>query len=198
MSPDLETYLKRLRWGLSGLPEEDRNEIVLETRSHFLDRLEGPNAASFAAVAQELGPPEEYARRFRENYEISAALGSGSAFHMLHAVARLLGRSLQAFVGFFFFLFLYLSSLAFLLVAVLKPIFPENTGLWTSSREPLLLLGFIEDPARPGLHEHLGWWIIPFGLLGALLLYWGSTALLRVFLRSLRRSRESAPSPSSF
>lgn len=187
MSPDLETYLKRLRWALAGLPEEDRNEIVLETRSHFLDRLEGPRAVPFATVAQELGAPEEYARRFRENYEISAALGSGSAFHMLHAVARLLGRSLQAFVGFFFFLFLYLNSVAFLLVAILKPVFPENMGLWTSSREPLFLFGFVEDPARPGLSEHLGWWLVPVSLAICVLLYWLATVLLRKFLRSLRK-----------
>ena len=187
MSPEMETYLKRLRWALAGLPEEDRNEIVLETRSHFLDRLEGPRAIPFETVARELGPPEEYARRFRENYEISAALGSGSAVRMLQAVAKLLGRSLQVFLGFFFFLFLYLNTVAFALVAVLKPVFPENMGLWTSSREPLFLFGFIEDPARPGLSEHLGWWLVPVCLALSVLLYWGTTALLKRFLRSLRR-----------
>jgi len=183
---DLETYLKHLRWALAELPAEDRDEIVRETRSHFLDRCEGPRARPFAEVARELGSAEEYGRRFRANYNISVALGSGSALRMLYTAASLVGRSLWATGGFFVFIVLYFLTASFVLVAVLKPILPDRVGLWTSTARPLFVLGVVASSNDPTLREHLGWWVIPLCLAGAVLLYWGTTALLRRFLRTLR------------
>lgn len=65
----VEAYLDRLSAALSALPDEDRSEIVEETRSHIADRwgrLDDPAAAR--AALEELGQPEEYATGFLENY----------------------------------------------------------------------------------------------------------------------------------
>lgn len=185
--PRIGAYLRRLRWALAPLPAEDREEIVREIHSHLLDRS-GPGAAApvpFETVERELGPPEGLARRYLEGYEISVALGSGSAWRMLHTALRLLGRGGSA-LGVFFIGLLYLAALAFLGTALLKPVFPENVGLWTGGQPPVFFLGFVDLPVRPGVREVLGYWVIPLALGAALALYALATALLRRLLRSLR------------
>ena len=187
LDDEIEGYLKHLRWALAGLPAEDRDEIVRETRSHLFDRCAGPRPRPFAEVARELGTAEEYGRRFLANYNLSVALGSGSAPRMLRAAAMFLGRGLWATAGFFVFVVLYIVTAGFALVAGLKLVIPDQVGLWTSTARPLFVLGAIATPNDPTLREHLGGWIVPLCLAAATLLYWGTTALLRRFLRTLRK-----------
>ena len=177
----METYLRRLRWALQPLPAEDRNEIVAEIRSHFLDRQAA--GAEAGTIAAELGDPEVYARAFLENYQISAALAGGSVLRMLATASRWVGRGVIASVGFFVTLMLYLTSASWALVALLKPIFPDRVGFWTG--DGLLAVGFVSQP-RTAAVEHLGYWIIPLSLAAALLTWWLATALLRWLLRRLR------------
>lgn len=185
--PRIDDYLRRLRWALSPLPAEDREEIVREIHSHLLDRS-GPGATApvpFESVERELGPPEGLARRYLEGYEISLALGSGSAWGMLRTALRLLGRGAAA-VGLFFIVLLYITALSFLVTALMKPLFPENVGLWIGGQPPVFLFGFFDDTTRPGVREVLGYWSIPVAIGAAIGLYAAATALLRRLLRSLR------------
>lgn len=183
MTPEAyrDHYLRRLRWALQPLPEEDRGEIVAETRSHFLDRE--AQGVAVEAIAAELGEPEVYARGFLENYEISTALAGGSVPRMLATASRWLGRGVVASLGFFLVLLLYLLAGSWGLVALLKPVFPDRVGFWTG--EHVLAIGFVDPPSTDAV-EHLGYWLIPLALAAALLLWKLATVLLRRLLRRLR------------
>ncbi|MEM7355199.1 MAG: hypothetical protein AAF657_30595, partial [Acidobacteriota bacterium] len=173
----VDDYLRRLGWALSPLPEADRAEIVAEARSHLLESASRPGGVEAAARA--LGEPESYARSFLENYEISASLGSGSPWRMLATASRLVGRGLVAFFGMLFFFVLYTVSASLALVALLKPVFPDRVGMWTGER--VFALGFVTDV--PSSQEHLGYWIVPLCLAGALLVYRLATRLLQRYLQ---------------
>lgn len=186
-------YLRRLRAGLAPLPETEREEIVRETASHLLDRVGGgPESAgetvgpALAAALAELGEPEAYAARFVANYRISAALASGSPLAPVGEALRLIGSGFRAFaVG---FVLLLLGSLAagFALVAVLKPILPEQTGLFVKEGGPYAL-GIFDAGSRAGARELLGWWVVPICLAAAPLLALAAGWVARRFLLARRR-----------
>jgi len=116
-------YLKRLRWALSHLPAEDREEIVTETRAHFSERV--AQGATVEEVAASFGEPEAYARRFLENYEISVALSSGSPLRMMGTALKAIGSGVGSFLAVTGLIVLYLTALNLVVMAVLKPIMPE-------------------------------------------------------------------------
>src|SRR3569833_1391232 len=83
---ELKTYLRRLGWALSSLPERDRDDIVEETRTHVLARVEQGQDLSEALAA--FGPAETYAARFVDEMEVTRALGSGRAMQGFGVVLR--------------------------------------------------------------------------------------------------------------
>lgn len=186
----LEDYLRRFRFALSPLPPEEREEIIRELRSHFLERMNGaPDPVdAFHATAEMMGTPEDYARSFLDDYRISAAMADGSGFAMLHQALRMVGRGTRALVGAAFFLSLFAISLAFFLTAVLKPVFPENIGAWFAPEQGVFGVGFVDAESAARAPDLLGYWIIPVNILVALLLYRVGIALLRPFLSSFRSS----------
>lgn len=151
-----EDYARRLDAGLKRLPAEERERIVLEIRSHLVERAAG--GALDASLAA-LGRPEHLARTFVEDHQMTTALARSSPAPLLLTVLDRATRSVAAAVIGFGALSLYLLSFAFALVAVLKPLFPEHVGFWL---EPLKFGAFVGDsPASP---ELLGWKIIPVAL----------------------------------
>jgi len=191
---EADAYLKRLRWALSHLPVEDREEIVTETRAHFSERM--AQGAAFEEVAASFGEPEAYARRFLENYEISVALSSGSPLRMMGTAVKAIGRGVGSFLAVTGLIVFYLTALTFVLMAILKPIMPEQVGFWTG--DDLFLLGIVSDPVVGGMglvgdptgaEERLGYWIIPLSLVAGVVVYLMSTSFLRRFLKSMRRER---------
>lgn len=68
----VEEYLVRLESRLRALPEEERREILEETRSHVADRYgELPEREAAARVVAELGPPDQYADAFLESFGVA-------------------------------------------------------------------------------------------------------------------------------
>jgi len=184
---ELEGYLRRLRWALSPLPSEEREEILRETRSHFLERIAGGDPqARFRETAAALGDPEDYAQGFLDGYRLAAAVADGSGPVMFRQALRLASRGIGAFFGTLGLLFIFLLAAAHLALAVLKPIFPENVGAWLEGGRRLSL-GFMSPPPGPDVPELLGYWIIPVALLLSIGLYRLGVILLRHLLRSYLR-----------
>jgi uncharacterized membrane protein len=189
----LDDYLKRLKWALSPLPDDDRRDILRETRAHFAERMaEGTPQRAFDEVHRRFGPPETYAQAFLDNYQTTVAVADGSGTAMLPQVLRLAGRGAKALLGAGGFLLLYGAAAVLLLVALLKPVFPVHVGLWYAPAEGVAGMGFVDAETAAVATEWLGYWLIPINLGLALLLYRGTTALLRRFLRAFVRSGDHA------
>ncbi len=60
----LEDYLARLDAALATLPPTDRQDILLETRSHVLEQARRAPHRPVGAILAELGGAEDYARQF--------------------------------------------------------------------------------------------------------------------------------------
>jgi uncharacterized membrane protein len=178
-------YLLRLRAGLAPLPQSERDEIVRETESHLLDRLTTSSDVDAAAVLADLGEPEDYAAQFVTNYRISAALASGSPLAQVAQVVRMLGTGLRAFAAGFVVVTLGALTMGFLAVAVMKPILPDQTGLFVGPGH--FGLGIFDSrPAANGT-EVLGLWVIPIAVVGAGLCALAAGFVARVFLKRARR-----------
>ena len=159
----LNDYIKRLKWSLSKLPSEDSKEIIQEVQGHLQDRLqESETLEDFEKVFNEFGPPDEYARSFLENYEVSVALASASPWQILIQNFRMIGDSIGRAIPVFGIALLYLLSISIILMGILKPLFPNNIGLWASTNPFHFAFGMnlSQDPAN----EILGYWIIPISI----------------------------------
>lgn len=185
---ELERYLRRLRYALRPLPSEEREEIVREVRSHFLDRVESSGAdrvASVRSTAQALGPPEEYARTFVRDYRVTAALTDGSGFAMLYEVVRLAGSGMRWLVGLMLFLIVFGVAVGLVVVGLLKLVFPESVGLWYASDLGVLGMGWVDASTAAEARELLGYWIVPLNVALGVLLYRVGTVFLGRFLGSV-------------
>jgi uncharacterized membrane protein len=170
---DARTYLSALERALRPLPMEESQAIVSEIESHLADRAaQGALAAAISA----LGAPEFLALTYLEDRALIRALANPVPFNLLLRVLTRSGRNLLAVTEGFIALIFYVVALAFALMAILKPITPQNVGFWTGG-------GGIDFGAIFGapIHgdERLGYWIIPVAIAGAVWAYMAATLLLR-------------------
>jgi uncharacterized membrane protein len=71
---EVQEWLRRLKWSLASMPSPEREDIVEETRAHLHEAIAGGQSA--AAVLGGFGAPEDYARQFVDEMDVSHALGS--------------------------------------------------------------------------------------------------------------------------
>jgi hypothetical protein len=185
----VDDYLGRLAAALRPLPEADRLSIVAEIESHIAERLASGTPVE-AALAR-LGWPELLARAYLEDHELERALARSSPGLLLSNMLGRATRSIVALAGGFTGLLLYAMGLAFLAIAILKPVAPANVGLWTGP--DLFALGVFA--ATPGRNEILGYWLIPLSLAASLGCYLLAQLLMRSCGRRLLRRPRSAILP---
>lgn len=210
MDASIEQYFEALKTNLRDLPSSAVDEIVLELRSHVVDRLaEGDGTPeSVRRVLEALGRPEEIASEYRVQRLLSEAgrrpwpwlVLSGTAAWAKH-------RARGAFV-FAFISLCYLSAVVLLACAVLKPFWPRTVGLWSGpshwvvgvvegeAHAPVRVVGLtigISPPSfiigRPGhakgpYSERLGFWLIPASLAASIGLIYFGTHVARRSIRS--------------
>ncbi len=191
----IETYLTRLRVRLCGISESDVREIVEEVRSHILDKvnLSGEvTAGAVDATLVALGIPEELAREYMTDSLLARAEVSRSPVRILGSLFRWASLSVAGFLVFLSSAVGYFLGVALILCALLKPLHPQNAGLWTYSDgaggvTTSLRLGFASAPA--GGRDVLGWWIVPIGLALGCALVMLTTRFALWCVRQYRRSR---------
>jgi hypothetical protein len=81
----------------------------------------------------------------------------------------------------------YMVSFAFVAIAVLKPIFPDNVGIRYVHGFPIGLGAHF--PLEPGAELGGGYWIVPFALFCGLGIFVGTHRGARKFLAWWRSSR---------
>jgi hypothetical protein len=157
--------------------------IVSEIRSHIVERLDDTSRPVDEIVAQTLaglGSPEGLATRYQSEGLLRRASTSMSPLLLLRATLRWAMTGIGGFLVFWVLLAGYLTAGAFYVCAFLKPIFPDNVGLWFSSQG--LNMGYHTANDPPG-QELLGLWLAPVALcLGCLCLI-GTTKLTRWLIR---------------
>ncbi|MFZ0392486.1 MAG: DUF1700 domain-containing protein [Terracidiphilus sp.] len=176
----METYLTSLRAHLGPMTLNQREEILREIEAHVRDAQEEPGA-TLENVLKRLGAPEELAAQYRDGMLIREASRSYSPLVLLRGALRLATRGLLGMIVFLAGMIGYVVGGGFVLSAMLKPLFPGNTGVWVHDGR---LVDFgTHFPAPQGAHEVLGnWYIVVMLILGSLLLL-GTMYLIRATLR---------------
>ena len=164
MTPETQVndYLTRLRAALTGMTVGEREDIVEEIRMHLRERVSDPQSSVEAALAG-LGPADELAQQYRTGMLVQRARTSISPVVILRAALRWAGTGVEGFIVFVIALIGYAMGAGFVLLALMKPFFPRNTGLWVGPDQfnfSFRLGATMTNPASP-VHEVLGWWLIP-------------------------------------
>jgi uncharacterized membrane protein len=164
MTPEsqINDYLAQLRSSLKGMTVTEREDIVEEIHMHIRERLADPHA-NLDAVLDGLGPASALAQQYCTGVLVQRAQHSISPLVILRAALRWATTGVEGFVVFVIALIGYFGGVAFLLLALIKPFFPENTGFWVGPDQfsfSFRVGATMTNPASP-VHEVMGWWLIP-------------------------------------
>ena len=186
----------------SFLPIETAKDAVREIEAHIrerVDQMEGQpdERAALERILEELGPPLRVAQAYSSEMAVDEALATGRTGAMARALWHLATTTARGFAAVVGLSAGYLSALALLAIAVLKPIFPRNVGIFAVDGVPRSLGAIF--PAPEGAEVWGGYWVIPIALALGLALLVGMHRASRRFLAFWRarngsgRSAEAAP-----
>jgi hypothetical protein len=183
----IDNYLSRFRESLPEMPVADREEIVREISVHIRESAQEPDS-SVDEILHRLGPAENLASEYGNDCLIQRASRSISPLLILRATLELAKRGVEGLAVFLGVMTGYALGGGLLLTAVLKPIFPRQTGLWIGPGAFNFGIHFPRygDP----VHEVLGWWYIPVAFWLGSFFVWLTTYGIRRFLR---RSKQRGP-----
>jgi hypothetical protein len=150
---------------LLALPREVVADAVREIESHIRERIAMVDGgtderAMLERILAELGPPLRVAQAYSAERTIEEAVVTGRVVAILRAMWLVAVTSVGGFFAAMALLCSYAIAASFLIVAVMKPIFPDNTGLWMVGGYPVAF--GMKFPAEG--HPAGGYWVILFGL----------------------------------
>ena len=169
------------------LPRAVARDAVREIEAHINTRVEETAAAGDERVAlerilAELGPPLRVAQAYSADKNLDDAVETGRVLAIVRSIANAAFATAFGFIAAIFLFTGYVSGIAFVIIGLAKPIFPDNVGFWRVNGPTSIpsSLGFqwstTETPAG-------GNWVIVIGLgVGLALLgltHWGARAFLR-------------------
>jgi hypothetical protein len=142
-------------------------DAVREVESHIRDRVaESPGMPNereaLEAILIRLGSPGTVARAYSLEMMMEEAAVGGRAVAVLRSLFQTAAMGGGRFFTSWLLFMGYASGVAFVAMSLLKPIFPNNVGLWVYDGGVSLGAQF---PAPPGVAPLGGYWIIPI-LLG--------------------------------
>jgi hypothetical protein len=188
-------YLFVLRQSLKTfLPPETVSDAVREIESHLRERVDAAapvpdERAALEKILNELGPPLRVAQAYSAERTIDEAVTTGRFVPILRAIWQL---AVTTIAGFFTALGLfvgYITSFAFLALAALKPIFPNNVGVQYVRGYPVGLGAHF--PLSPDTDLRGGYWVIPIAVFCGLGILVGTQRGARAFLRRWRERHRS-------
>jgi uncharacterized membrane protein len=149
------------------LPGDAVRDAVREIESHVRDRVAAtpsmPNEReALEKILGELGPPLRVAQAYSAERVIDEAVATGHLVPIARAIWQVATTTVWgALVGTALFTG-YAIGFAFLAVAALKPIFPDNVGLWVVNGIPRSFGA--QFPVPPGQVLYGGYWVIPISI----------------------------------
>lgn len=185
LDKSLRTFLRR----------EVAADAVREVESHIRERVAETEAMpnerdALNRLLDALGPPHRLARAYSTELAVDEAITTGRLLATARAILALAFHTTEGFFVGVALLCGYLLSIAFLLVAILKPIFPDNVGVFTVNGE-FRGSGF-EPFLEPGTVVSHGWWLAGFSIVAGSLLLWLTRLGTRAYLARVRRRRQLA------
>jgi hypothetical protein len=188
-------YLFVLRQSLKTfLPPDTVSDAVREIESHLRERVDAAapvpdERAALEKILNDLGPPLRVAQAYSAERTIDEAVTTGRFVPILRAIWQL---AVTTIAGFFTALGLfvgYITSFAFLALAALKPIFPNNVGVQYVHGYPVGLSAHF--PPSPGTDLRGGYWVVPIAVFCGLGILVGTQRGARAFLRRWRERHRS-------
>ncbi len=192
-------YLYILRRSLATfLPSDVVRDAVQEIESHLRDRIAAADAvpderSALEKILAELGPPLRVAQAYSAERTMDEAVTTGRFVPVMRAIWHAAATTAWGFFAAVALFAGYLSATALVALAVLKPIFPNNVGLWVREGAvfPHAFGGLF--PAPPGEQVAGGYWIIPIALVCGLAILVITQQGARRFLSWFRARRRVAP-----
>lgn len=140
-------------------------DAVREVESHVRERVaESPGMPNerdaLEAILIRLGSPATVARAYSLEMMMEEAAVGGRAVAVLRSVFQAAATSVGRFFTSWLLFMGYAMGVGGVATALLKPIFPNNVGLWVHDG---ITLG-AQFPAPPGVAPLGGYWIIPIFL----------------------------------
>lgn len=183
----IDNYLRKLRECLPNMSVADREEIVREISVHIRESAQEPDG-KIDGILMRLGSAENLASQYGHDLLIRRASRSISPVLILRATLELAKRGMEGTALFLGALVGYALGGGLVLTAILKPLFPRQTGLWIGPG--VFDFGIHEPRPLDPVHEVLGWWYIPVALCLGCFFLWLTTYGIRKFLR---RSKQRGP-----
>jgi len=151
----------------SFLPGELVRDAVREIESHVRERVAAHDGApnereALEKILKELGPPLRVAQAYSAERIIDEAVATGRVVAMVRALWHLAVTTIGGFLVGLALLTGYFVGLGFLMVAAIKPLFPQNAGIITKNGWPVGFGAQFPAPAEPVAG---GYWIIPISLI---------------------------------
>jgi hypothetical protein len=184
----IAVYVVRLRTALAGLSVAEREDIVEEIRTHVRDRV-AESGLTVPETLSRLGPPEELARDYYKGALVRRARSSFSPWIILKASFRWAMTGVHGLSVFLIAIIGYSLGTGLVLCGLLKPLFPEQTGLWIGPET--FQLGFRPE-GNPEVHELLGPWFTQISIALGVLSFIVTTLVMRKLLPKLKRWKASA------
>lgn len=149
------------------MSKEMVQESIREVESHILERvarIEGAvdEKAALECVLRHLGPPVKVAQAYAAEVTFEEAVATGRPVPVFRAL-WLVAASMQGFFAALGLLVGYALGLGLIIVAALKPIFPQNVGLILRDGVPTAF-GAVSS-IGPGTEVVGGYGLVPLSLL---------------------------------
>lgn len=185
LDKSLRTFLRR----------EVAADAVREVASHIRERVAETEAMpnerdALNRLLDALGPPHRLARAYSTELAVDEAVTTGQLAATARAILALAFYTTEGFFVGIALLCGYMTSAAFLLVAVLKPIFPNNVGVFTVNGE-FRGSGFEPNLSPDTVVSH-GWWLALIGIVAGSILLWLTHWGTKAYLARVRHRRQLA------
>lgn len=182
----------------SFLPRDVVADAVREVESHLRERVDETQPVPDERVALEqilgqLGSPRRVAQAYSLEMTVDEAVTTGRFVAIGRALWQLAGTTVGGFFGAMGVFVGYLAGAAFLGIAILKPIFPDNVGI---DRSQGFSLG-ARFPWPDGEPVGGGYWIIPICLVVGLALLVLTQRGARKWIAWISTRRVSGTGPSA-
>lgn len=175
------------------LPRDVAKDAVREIERHINARVAetgatGDERAAVERILAELGTPLQVAQGYSADHKLEEAVLTGRLLPMLQSIANAAVATIFGFIAALVLFTGYLGGAALVTIGLLKPIFPNNVGIWTVNGPGTLptSLGIQTSPTELPAG---GNWVILIGVGGGIVLLAFAHLGARAFLKWLRAKR---------